>query len=238
MIRSTAASMDQGQGFTPSWRSAEHGFTPSWGSAEHGFTPSWRSAEHGFTLIELLAAMIAGSLILATLSWTLASLGRELRTSTLAEPRQRLSDVAPALTRLIEQAQPTAKGETRIVATSKRLAFTTAPPAALGAAGAVRTELIVHAGQSGEGLYARFAPADPRAALPPGAAAEVPLVEGYRAIAFRYEMPKDPEAGLPPRLVTISLTDGSGRTTRLAAAPRLTAAGDCRFDPVSMACRR
>ena len=83
--------------------------------------------------------MIAGSLILATLSWTLASLGRELRASTLAEPRQRLSDISPALTRLIEQAQPTAKSEPKIVATAKRLAFTTAPPAALGASGAVRT---------------------------------------------------------------------------------------------------
>ena len=197
-----------------------------------------RHGQQGFTLIELLAAMIAGSLILATLSWTLASLGRELRASTLAEPRQRLSDVAPALTRLIEQIQPTAKGEAKIVATSKRLVFTTSPPAALGTAGAVRAELVVHAGQSGEGLYARFAPADPRAPLPPGVAAEVPLAEGYRAIAFGYEMPKDAEAGLPPRLVTVSLTDQSGRTTRLAAAPRLTAAGDCRFDPVSMACRR
>ena len=195
-------------------------------------------AQQGFTLVELLAAMIAGSLILATLSWTVSSLARELRASTLAEPRQRLSDVAPALTRLIEQAQPTAKDETKIAAGPKRLAFTTAPPAALGATGAIRAELIVRAAQGGEGLYARFAPADPRAMLPAGAAEELALVEGYRSINFAYEMPKDADAGLPPRLVRISLTDKSGRTTRLTAAPRLTAAGDCRFDPVSMACRR
>ena len=205
---------------------------------EQGFTSSWRSAQQGFTLVELLAAMIAGSLILATLSWTLASLGRELRASTLAEPRQRLSDVAPALIRLIEQAQPTAKDEAKIAAGPKRLAFTTSPPAALGASGAVRAELIVRGGQEGEGLYARFAPADPRTALPAGAAEELALAEGYRAISFDYRMPKDADAGLPPRLVTISLTDDKGRITRLAAAPRLTAAGDCRFDPVSMACRR
>ncbi|HMJ92946.1 MAG TPA: prepilin-type N-terminal cleavage/methylation domain-containing protein [Allosphingosinicella sp.] len=214
------------------------GRTSPTGPSQQGFTHSRRSAQQGFTLIELLAAMIAGSLILATLSWTLASLGRELRASTLAEPRQRLSDVAPALTRLIEQAQPTARGETQIVATPKRFAFTTAPPSALGAAGSVRAELSVRSGESGEGLYARFAPADSSAALPPGATAEVPLVEGYRTIGFDYRLPKDNEAGLPPRLVTISLTDKAGRTTRLAAAPRLTAAGDCRFDPVSMACRR
>ena len=216
----------------------QQGFTPSCRSAQQGFTPSCRSAQQGFTLIELLAAMIAGSLILATLSWTLASLGRELRVSTLAEPRQRLSDVAPALTRLIEQAQPTAKGETGIQATPKRLAFTTTPPAALGATGAVRAELIVRAADGGETLFARFASTDPRAPLPAGATVELALIEGYRSIGFGYEMPKDPEAGLPPRLVTISLTDKEGRTSRLAAGPRLTAAGDCRFDPVSMACRR
>ena len=205
---------------------------------QQGFTPSWRSAQQGFTLVELLAAMIAGSLILATLSWTVTSLARELRASTLAEPRQKLSDVAPALTRLIEQAQPTAKGEAKIVATQKRLAFTTAPPTALGAAGSVRAEFMVRPAQGGEGLFARFAPAVSGAALSPGATAEFPIVEGYRSISFGYQMPKDPEAGLPPRLVTISLTDQSGRTTRLSAAPRLTATGGCRFDPVSMACRR
>jgi prepilin-type N-terminal cleavage/methylation domain-containing protein len=194
--------------------------------------------QEGFTLIELLASMIAGSLILATLSWTLSSLGRELRASTLAEPRQRLSEVAPALIRLIEQAQPTAKDEAKIAAGPKRLAFTTAPPAALGATGAIRAEIIVRSVEGGEGLYARFAPADARAALPPGAAEELTLVEGYRSIDFAYEMPKDVDSGLPPRLVRISLTDRSGRTTRLTAAPRLTAAGDCRFDPISMACRR
>ena len=58
------------QGFAPSWRSAQQGFTPSRRSAQQGFTPSWRSAQQGFTLVELLAAMIAGSLILATLSCT------------------------------------------------------------------------------------------------------------------------------------------------------------------------
>ena len=207
-------------------------------AAQQGFTPSWSSSQQGFTLIELLAAMIAGSLILATLSWTLASLGRELQVSTLAEPRQRLSDAAPALTRLIEQAQPTAKDEARIQANAKRLSFTTAPPAALGTPGAVRAELIVRGGADGDSLHVRFAAADLRTRLPEAATEELVLIEGYRSINFGYETRKDEELGLPPKLVTISLTDKDGRTARLAVAPRLTAAGDCRFDPVSMACRR
>jgi prepilin-type N-terminal cleavage/methylation domain-containing protein len=204
----------------------------------NGFTSSRLSAEQGFTLIELLAAMVAGSLILATLSWTLASLGRELTVSRRAEPRQQLSAASPVLANLIAQAHPAAKGQPKIVALPQRLEFVTTPPASLGAVGAIRTILSVRRQQSGEALYARFTPADPSAPFPEAARSERPLVEGYRSIRFDYVMPAERDVGLPPRLVTISLTDAEGRTSRLAAAPRLTAGGDCRFDPVSMACRR
>ena len=205
--------------------------------AEQGFTSSRRPTEDGFTLIELLAAMVAGSLVLATLSWTLTTLGRELRASNDAEARQRLFAAAPVLVRLIEQAQPTAKDEQPIAAESRRLSFVTTPPAALGDAGAVRVELSVRNGAQGESLHARFEDADRRSRLP-AAATERALLEDYRSIRFAYELPEEKESGLPPRLVTILLTDRAGRTSRVAAAPRLTSAGDCRFDPISMTCRR
>jgi prepilin-type N-terminal cleavage/methylation domain-containing protein len=206
--------------------------------SETGFARPWRSAEHGFTLIELLAAMVAGSLILATLSWTLASLGRELRTSSRTEPRQHLSAAAPVLTGLIEQAHPTAQGEPPIVTRAREMAFVTAPPASLGAVGPVRATLSVRSQNGGDALYATFRPADPSAPFPAAARGERLLAEGYRSIRFDYLVPADKDKNLPPGLVTISLTDRQGRTTRLAAAPRLTAGGDCRFDPISMTCRR
>src|SRR5688572_10413805 len=117
-----------------------NGFAPLWGSAEHGFTPSWRSAEHGFTLIELLVAMVAGSMLLASLTWTLSSLGRELAASRQAEPRQRLAASAPMVVNLIERIVPPSSGDPAIVAEPRRLAFVTMPPLALGTVGPVRSE--------------------------------------------------------------------------------------------------
>lgn len=197
-----------------------------------------RSPETGFTLIELLAAMVAGSMLLASLSWTLASLGRELTASQKAEPRRRLAAAAPILTGLIEQMAPPAKDEPAIVANARRLAFATAPPAALGAAGPVRAILSVRPDTVGESLYLRFEPADGRAAFPPGARIERPLLRHYRQIRLEYRTAGKREDGLPPRLVTIRLIEQDGSAARLAAAPRVTTSGDCRFDPVSMTCRR
>jgi prepilin-type N-terminal cleavage/methylation domain-containing protein len=224
--------------FTSLRRSAKHGFTSSRRSAEHGFTSSRRSAEHGFTLIELLAAMVAGSLILATLSWTLATLGRELGAAKSAEPRNLVNAAAPILVGLIEQAYPTQKDEPTFVAGTREMEFMTTPPASLGAVGPVRATLSVRPANGGDALYASFAPADAGAYFPAAARQERLLAEGYRSIRFDYLLQDDKHKELPPRLVTIILADAKGRATRIAAAPRLTAGGDCRFDPVSMTCRR
>ena len=211
---------------------------PSRRSAEHGFTPSRRSAEHGFTLVELLVALVAGSMLLASLSWTLTSLGRELRASRLAEPAARADATGPVLAGLIEQMFPTAKDEPAIITEPRRLGFLTAPPAALGAVGPVRASLDVRDRPDGQALYLRLEPADPAAPFPAAAREARPLVEGYRSIRFAYRL-ADPKAeGMPPRLVTLSLVDRRGRISRIAATPRITSVGDCRFDPISMTCRR
>lgn len=215
----------------------EQGFTPLRRSAEHGFGPMRRSAEHGFTLVELLVALVAGSMLLASLSWTLTSLGRELRASRLAEPETRADAAAPVVAGLIEQMLPTGKDEAAIVAESGRLAFSTLPPAALGAVGPVRATLEIRGQPDGQALYARFEPTDPAAPFPTAAAEARPLVEGYRSIRFDYRLADAKDESLPPRLVTLSLVDRRGRLTRVAATPRITSSGDCRFDPISMTCR-
>jgi prepilin-type N-terminal cleavage/methylation domain-containing protein len=196
------------------------------------------SKSQGFTLVELLVAMVAGSLLLATLSWTLATLGRELQSSRQALSRQRLEAVAPVLSNLIEQMLPTPKGEERLAAGPQSLTFVTTAPAALGGAGPVRVTLSVRNEAGGQALFARFAPSHEAAPFPAAARAERRLAGGYRRIRFDYAMPADKEAELPPKLVTISLADPDGGLVRLVAAPRLNSRGDCRFDPIAMTCRR
>jgi hypothetical protein len=133
---------------------------------------------------------------------------------------------------------PTAQDEAAIVAEPRRLVFTTVPPAALGAVGPVRATLDIRDRPDGQALYARFEPADPAAPFPAAAREVRPLVEGYKLIRFDYRLADPKDVGMPPRLVTLSLVDRTGRVTRVAAAPRITSSGDCRFDPISMTCRR
>jgi prepilin-type N-terminal cleavage/methylation domain-containing protein len=195
-------------------------------------------SQRGFTLIELLVAMVAGSFLLASLSWTLMSLGRELTVSRMSQSRQELAAVAPIVAGLIDQAMPRGRDEPPIITEPRRLVFITAPPAALGAVGPIRATLTVQSDVQGESLHARFEPVDPVMRFPQEARAERVLIRHYRQIRFDYRMATDKESGLPPRLVTISLVDREGRPARFAATPRLTTSGDCRFDPISMTCRR
>jgi prepilin-type N-terminal cleavage/methylation domain-containing protein len=218
--------------------SAQQGFDSSLGSAQQGFESSRGSAQQGFTLVELLVALVAGSMLLASLTWTLSTLGRELEAARLAEPRERLDSAAPIITGLIEQILPAAKDEAPVLAEARRFVFLATPPASLGAVGPVRVTLEVRGAAGGQSLLARFAPVDPSAPFPAAARADLPLMEGYRSIRFDYVMGDPREKSLPPRLVAINLVDGRGRPARIVAAPRLTASGDCRFDPISMTCRR
>lgn len=192
---------------------------------------------NGFTLVELLVAMVAGSFLLISLSWAVASLGRELRQSRTIETRDRVAAIAPALTALVEQALPTSPGTEPIVVEVDKLAITTAPPDALGSVGPVRLSFLVRKASNLAGLYARFDPADKEAPLPKGAGVEITLIRDQRDIRFEYVRAAGRDARLPPQLVTITFTGQDGRSTRLSMTPRLNSSGDCRFDPISMTCR-
>jgi len=189
----------------------------------------------GFTLIELLAAMTAGSLLLATLSVSVAQLGAQLSRKPDAEAG-RLEAFAPAFRTLLEQAQPGEK-ETGFAGEAKGLRALVEPPMAAALAGPMRLELSARTATGGEALYLRLTPLAPGATLPASAAGERIVAEGFRSIRFAYAaQPSGTSAGLP-RLITIFFEGQDGRVRRLSAAPRVDAAGTCRFDPISMACR-
>lgn len=193
---------------------------------------------NGFTLIELLVAMVAGSLLLATLSWCLATLGRELRWSGQQGEQKRLEIAGPAINHLIEQMLPTAGGGEAIGANAERLVMITEPPAALGPTGPIRASLSVRNHGGRKALFARLEPADPKAIFPEAARAERRLVDGYEEISFHYASAHSASEDVLPRLVTISFTDSKGDISRLTSTPRMNSGGDCRFDPISMTCRR
>lgn len=192
----------------------------------------------GFTLVELLVAMTAGSLLLVGLGWTVGSLARELGSAKQNETLHQVAAVTPTLTGLIEGALPAMSTGPSIVIDSDRLEFMTVPPRALGAVGPVRLALWVGRDKGLAALHASFEPAEPSGVIPQAAGAETVLVGGLDDIRFEYSRPDGGDGDLAPRLITIYFEDSEGRVIRVSAAPRINSSGDCRFDPISMTCRR
>lgn len=194
--------------------------------------------EAGFTLVELLAAMIAGSILIVSLGWSVSTLARDLRPSAGALQEARIAALAPALTALIEQAQPPGRDGAGFSGTPDRLEAVVPPPMAAERAGPLRLSLSAASDPAGGyALLARFEPLDPAAAFPAALRVERPLLGGLRSIRFDYVRSDKAAAPRLPLLVTLTLVTARGDERRISAAPRIDSDGRCRFDPISMACR-
>ena len=195
---------------------------------------------NGFTLIELLAAMVAGSFLLASLSWTLSSLTRQLPIAPAALRGRQLERVAPVLTAMFERIRPLSHGDTSFSGERDKLTTIVPPPMSVAGAGPLRLSLSVRTTKEGQALFAVFTPLDASASLPRAGAGEHVLLSGYRSIELEYAGPAQGGNPLPrlPALISLRLVDPNGVTRRISATPRLTSDGRCRFDPISMTCRR
>lgn len=193
--------------------------------------------EAGFTLVELLAAMVAGALLLASLGWTVSSLGQELGRSRDADVKGDAAATAALLVTMLEQAYPVAKDGSGFEGRGDGLTALVPPPMAAGNAGPMRLTLRVGPAGGGQGLFARLDPVQPGSTFPAPLAEERLLLGGYREIRFDYSVQPP---GMPPRLprlIVLTLIGGDGAVRRISAVPRIDSDGRCRFDPVSMACR-
>lgn len=192
--------------------------------------------EAGFTLVELLAAMLAGAFLLAVLAWNVAALGREVRADVDYDPADAVAAIAPQLSTLIEAALPPGAGDEPPVLQSDKLSIVTTAPMALGPVGPMRLTLSVNRDSTGEALSARVELLDEELSLPETARAEQKLLSGMDRIDFDYVDPDSGTAGLP-RLVRLIVDTGRGEPIAIAAAPRVNTGGACHFDLISMACR-
>lgn len=190
---------------------------------------------NGFTLVELLAAMVAGSLLLATLSWTASSLARALPVASETLHDRQLERLGPVLTHMLEQVSPAA-GPGAFKGDAKSLSAIVPPPLAAGPVGPLRFTLVVRPAPRGQALFAALEPVEPTAAFPADARRERLLLGGFAAIGFEY-VAENGEKNSIPRLITLQFSDGIGNSRRISAAPRITSDGRCRFDPISMTCR-
>jgi prepilin-type N-terminal cleavage/methylation domain-containing protein len=190
----------------------------------------------GFTLIEVLAALLAGTLLLLSLTAMLSSLGGELRQPKHAPDMAAVGAVAPILTSMLESALPASEGQDEFEAAADHLVARIPPPLALGPIGPMKFTLEAAPSSNGVGLFTSITAADPAIALPLGISERRLIADGFRDIEFSYEEHTDAAVDLP-RLIRIRLTTDDGKIYPLAIEPRITSAGACRFDPISMTCR-
>ena len=195
------------------------------------------SDERGFTLVEVLAALVAGGLLLASISWTVGSLGREVRTPDRAHNIVQIEAITPSLVTLLEGAFPVEPDGRGFTGGAGRLTARVSPPLALGPVGPLLLELEVRSTVKGEALFLSFTAEDAAIHLPDSVTRPQLLADGFREIRFDSVRQDEPGRKRLPRLITISFTDDKGVVVPIAVAPRLTSDGRCRFDPISMTCR-
>lgn len=189
---------------------------------------------NGFTLVELLVAMVAGSLLLVSLSWMLGSVTHILKASPKDETIAQVGELAPVLTRLIEQIPPPDKDVAAASIGADGASFVSQPPQALGADGMMTVTLKAEQQADGLGLVGEF---EGQRQGRPWQRRDI-LAHGFSAIDFDARWPDAPGAPKLPSLVTIRFATREGETARIVATPRLTGGGPCHFDPISMTCRR
>lgn len=193
--------------------------------------------EAGFTLVELLFALVAGSLLLITLGWAIRGLEDQYRRHAKESPAEKIEAIEPFLTAEIGRALPPAKGAA-FAGDETELVMTVPPPKALGPVGPLHLQLAVIGQASGKALMARFAPASPGLSLPSSAQAPVMLADGFRDIRFSYLRRSTDDVTALPRLVTLQFVDQGGTVLPLGIEPRITMGADCAFDPIAQSCRR
>lgn len=183
-------------------------------------------SERGFTLVELLVAMAAASLLVMTLVAVTQGLTLRTRAPDPATTARAELRAGGAVARLVERAVPSAMQED--FAASESLARF---PAQIDGR-PYRAVLEVREAEGGSRLVAALEDNGARKA-----GSEELLLEGARAI--RIDARETEASNGVRRLagVSITVTPRQGEPYVLVAAARIDALPGCRFDPISLECR-
>lgn len=186
--------------------------------------------EAGFTLVEVLVVLVAGSLLLVSLSWVLQGAARDFRGAVAEDVLAGSEEQILALSSLVEQALPVSEGADS--AATAEPTYLVPAPEALGVVGPVRMALVVRPTKDGQALIARFSPTrETSAQFVP---LEAPLIDGVSKLSLHLDEVPNPRLPAPLRIRFAR----DGEEQNLVFRPRVTADRACQFDPISLACRQ
>jgi len=192
----------------------------------------------GFTLIEVLVALLAASLLLIPLGWAVGRLGKDLKTEQVNGAVHSWADDAYALRHLVAtgsfadaNGQPLADGPGFV-----RMRIS--PPQSVVGAGMVLAELRSSGAAGDHGIRLSIvqpSTVEPSAGEPSAMAPPVDLFPGGRDVKLR--LVRTPDNRQASAHVQIDLRDARGRKFAMRFAPSVSGNPACEFDLVSLACR-
>lgn len=215
--------------------------------------PSTNVASAGFTLLEVLVALAAASLLMLSLTFAIQRLSQDWQRTDGRDGVGPLMAGVETTRRLLSQVQPL-YGEDDLVlfeGDSEGLTARIQPPQALAAVGLLELKLTRTQTPEGVALVASMTPlgpyASPDGVLPAEALRDRILVQGLKDIRFAYIPAREPSedplsqwhpSGALPAVIVITFETGlrAGNVT-LRIQPHATIDGRCLFDMVSGSCR-
>ena len=186
------------------------------------------SGERGFTLVELLVAMVAATLLLIGLGGVTSALTSRVRRASSAEPELAFARSSAAIATLVQQAVPTSD-PTKLTSSERQLQFPVA--AQWPQAAAVRLTST----RSGNGSELVATLIDAAGAEIAGSAET--LLTGGTAISIDAPVATSTTGEQRLTRVRILITQDNGEVRTIVAVPRISATPGCRFDPISLTCR-
>lgn len=179
--------------------------------------------EKGFTLVEVLVALVAGGLLLASISWVIAGLGDDLKEAENSGASAEILSLSGSLDDLLGGARFSDEAGNILPRSDQSLSFRTRMPMAMGGAMA-RASLIVQRGQDGQALVLDW---------PGQNVAATELISKTKGITLGYQLKEDPRF---LNKITISI-EGNEGSENLTIVPHIDTHGACIFDPISQRCR-
>jgi len=192
-------------------------------------------SEQGFTLVELLAALAAGALLLGALGALTGMIGRESRQLTRPDSFDEIAAAAPVLRTLLGQALHDQAGRSTLTGDEGGIQATVEPPQSRMMAGSLKLALDVRRTSKGEALELTLSPIEP--AQGTAWTEQRTLVHDMKSIDLHLTRNPDARPGDPPRLVEIAFVTLTGQHWDIVVEPVLRGWAGCVFDPISLQCR-
>lgn len=176
-------------------------------------------SERGFTLIEMLVALVAASLLLVPLGWLVGQLGTRLQDARAGQISNVLTEDRPVLDSLLRKARFVDNQSRTLDQSDTALKFIAPLPQAAGS-----RELTIW---SLENISDAIILRSDKTSLP-----TVRLFEGYQIMEVNFTGRAD-----YPDMVGLKLRDDNGQDYKINFRPLISDNPQCDFDLVTRKCR-